>query len=364
MMHIRRVSILLFVLLIGSLSVSAAPNDQTSFWTCPSDFAGQTLNVYNWTTYIAEDTISNFERICGVDVVYNTYASDSDMLEELRQGNPGYDVVVPTNSTVYLMVEEGLLQRLDFNHLPNYRNIADQFHNPPHDPDNAYTVPYQWGTIGVGYNRTAVGHDITSWDDVFNYDGPVAWLDEYRVMLGFALLMLGDDPNTADVDEVNEAGQYLFNHSENVAEIAPDTGQDLLASGDVDIAIEYSGDIFQLIASCECDDYRYVIPQEGAQIWTDSLAIPTGAPNKRLAEQFIDYILYAQVGADIANYTAYASPNQTAISEGLINDEYLTNSAIYPPDDIIANLFYNVSSAELEQTYSGVWDGLRSALGR
>lgn len=358
-MHIRSVLPLL-CLLIGGLTVSA----QTDFWSCPERFSGQTLNVYNWTTYIAEDTISNFERICNVTVIYNTYASDSDMLEELRQGNPGYDVVVPSNSTVYLMLDEGLLQRINLFSLPSYENVALSFQNPPYDPLNEYTVPYQWGTIGVGYNRTVVGRDLTSWEAVFSSEYRVAWLDEYRPMLGFALLMLGYDPNTAVAAQVNEAAQYLIDHSDNVVAIAPDTGQDLLEAGQADIVVEYSGDIFQLIGSCNCDDYRYFIPSEGAQIWTDSLVIPAGAPNPALAEAFIDYILYAQVGADISNYTAYASPNQAAIDGGLINDVYLNNAAIYPPEDVISRLFYNVSDAELEQLYSAAWETVRTAVGR
>ncbi len=363
-MSIVRMIVLLCLSVAGIISTSADYHAQAAFWSCPNGFAGQTLNVYNWTTYIAEDTISNFERICDVTVVYNTYASDSDMLEELRQGNPGYDVVVPGNSTVNLMLEENLIQPIDFSNFKNKDNISSDFLNPPYDPEGRYTVPYQWGTIGVGYNRTAVGHDITSWEDVFNYTGRVAWLDEYRAMLGFALLMQGDDPNTDDSAKITAASQYLQTHSANLIEIAPDSGQDLLANRQADIVIEYSGDIFQVIAGCECDDFRYVIPDEGAQVWTDSLAIPVGAPNKRLAEVFIDYMLNAQVSADISNYTAYASPNGTAITEGLVNDEYLNNPAIYPPSEVVDNLFYNVADASLEERYSSVWDALRASINR
>lgn len=361
-MRVVHTLVLMCLSVVGIVSGSAESHAQAEFWSCPSGFSGQTLNVYNWTTYIAEDTISNFERICDVTVVYNTYASDSDMLEELRAGNPGYDVVVPGNSTINLMILENLIQPIDFSNFQNLNNISSDFLNPPHDPLNLYTIPYQWGTIGVGYNRTAVGRDITTWDDVFNYTGRVAWLDEYRAMLGFALLMQGHDPNTAELTEITAAADYLQAHSANLVEIAPDNGQDLLANGEADIVIEYSGDIFQVIAGCECDDFRYVIPNEGAQIWTDSLAIPVGAPNKALAEVFIDYLINAQVSADISNYTAYASPNQMAIDEGLINDEYLDNPAIYPPNEVISKLFYNVANASIEERYSAVWDSLRASI--
>lgn len=362
-MRIHRMFVIIAALALCGVfaTVSTA---QTTFWSCPRGFEGQTLSVYNWTTYIAEDTISNFERLCGVRVNYSTYASDSDMLDELREGNPGYDIVVPTNSNIYLMVDENLLSPISFTGIPNFANIGSQFKNPPHDPQNNYTVAYQWGTVGVGYNRTVVGRDITSWNDVFNYEGRVAWLDEYRTMFGFALLMLGYDPNTSNVGQIAEATQYLIDHSANVTVIAPDTGQDLLAAGAVDIAIEYSGDIYQVIGSCGCDDYQYVIPDEGAQLWTDSLAIPVGAPNSPLARVFIDYILNAQVGADIANYTAYASPNAVAISEGLISSAYLDNEAIYPPGEVLSNLFYNVADASLEQMYSDAWNIVLASVNR
>lgn len=353
---------LLFLLL--ALTVTASPAAaQNDFWACPRTFTGQTLNVYNWTTYIAEDTISNFERLCGVTVNYDTYASDSDMLDEIRAGNqPGYDVVVPSNASVYLMVEEALLQALNFDNIPNIANVDERFLDPPYDPDNRYTVPYQWGTIGVGYNRTALGRDLSTWDDIFKVDARVAWLDESRPMFGFALRVLGFDPNTADAAQIAAAEQYLIDHTANVVEVAPDTGQDLLAAGEADIVVEYNGDIFQLIAACGCDDYRYIIPQEGGQIWTDNLAVPVNAQNKPLAEAFIDYILNAQVNADISNYTAYASPNRVAIQEGLIYSDYLDNAAIYPAQT--GSLFYTVADVQLDETYAAAWERVRATMGR
>lgn len=348
---------------VAPAMADASLQTEASFWNCPRAYSGQTLNVYNWTTYIAEDTISNFERLCGVTVVYDTYASDTDMLDIIRQGNSsGYDVVVPSNATVESMIAEHLLQPLDHGSIPNIANLGTRFANPVYDPGNVYTVAYQWGTIGIGYNRTALGGDISSWNDVFNSTARVAWLDEYRAMFGFALLMLGDDPNTSDPTQIQAATNYLVTHGGNVRAIAPDTGQDLLAAHDVDIVIEYSGDIFQLIASCDCDDFRYVIPQEGAQIWSDNLAIPIGAKNKALAEVFIDYILDAQVGADISNYTAYASPNQRSIDEGLINSEYLNNPSIYLSDSLIGKLFYTTSNATLEELYSAAWLNVTAAV--
>ncbi len=333
-------------------------------WTCPEGYEGQTLSIFNWSTYIAEDSISNFEAACGVTVIYDVYESNEAMLARLRGGNPGYDLVVPTGNTVAIMIAGGLLEPLDFANIPNFANVTDALKDPSYDPGNVYTVPYQWGTIGVGYNITKVGEPITSWDQVFNYDGPVAWLDDLRGMMGIALNILGYDPNTEDPAEIEAAKQFLIDNGKNVVAIAGDDGQAMLERGDVDITIEYSGDILQVINSCECDNFDYALPDEGAVVWVDNLAIPTDAPNKALAEVFIDYILDPHVGADISNYTAYASPNKTAIAEGLIDEAYLSSPIIYPSEAAMQNLFAILDEPEAEQIYNDAWDEIKISLGK
>jgi spermidine/putrescine transport system substrate-binding protein len=333
-------------------------------WTCPAGFEGQQLNVYNWSTYVADNTIPDFEELCGVAVTYDTYPTDSDMLSRIRQGNPGYDIVVPTAGTAQVMIEEGLLEPLEFTNIPNFANIAPIYVNPVYDPENQYTVPYQVGGLGVAYNREKVSEDITSWYDVFNYEGPVAWIEDYRVMLAIALNLLGYDPNSHSPDEINEAKNFLIENGQNVVTIAQDDGQELLVRGEVDIVLEYSGDIFQIIAECSCDTYVYVNPVEGAFFSTDVMGVPVGAPNKALAEVFINYILDPQVGADISNYTTYASPNQAAIDQKLISEETLTNPAIYPPAEVQANFFTTVQNAESEPLYIDAWDEVKIELGQ
>lgn len=356
-----RSTVLAFALL---LSLFAGASAQETSWTCPDDYAGQTLSVYNWTTYIAEDTISNFESLCDVDVQYDTFPTDDDMLARIRQGNPGYDIVVPSGAVVYLMVAEGLLEELDRSNIPNFENIDPTFLGLDFDPENAYTVPYQWGTIGIGYNREAVGEEITSWQQMFEYDGAVSWLEDVRGMLGIALLMNGHDPNSTDPDEIEEAKNFLIDNGGNVVYINQDDGQEVLLRGEADIVVEYSGDIFQIMDECECDTYGYVIPREGTNFWVDNVAIPIDAPNKELAEVFIDYILDPRVAADISNYTAYGSPNQAAIEQGLIDEELLNDPGIYPSEETQERLFFIVQDPELEQLYNDAWDELRIFVGR
>jgi spermidine/putrescine transport system substrate-binding protein len=354
-------------ILIGTLALlgfTAGPAfAQETTWTCPAGFEGQQLNVYNWSTYVAENTISNFESLCDVKVVYDTYPTDDDMLARLRQGNPGYDIVVPTGVTMYLLVAEGLLERVDLERIPNIANIDPAFLNLGFDPDNAFSVPYQWGTVGIGYDTTRVDGEVTSWNDLFTHDGPVSWLEDYRAMLGTALIMLGSDPNTSDPAEIAQARNWLIERGGNVVYIAADDGQELLARGEVDMTIEYSGDIFQIMEECECDTYAYVIPEEGAEYWVDVVAIPAGARNPELAHVFMDYLLDPAVGADISNYTAFGTPNRASINQGLIDAELLDDPAIYPSDETFTKLFMSVEDEALEQIYNDAWDEIKIFIG-
>ncbi len=350
---------LLSALVAFSLSAAFAQS-----WTCPEGFAGQSLTVYNWTTYIAEDTIPNFEELCGVTVQYDTFPTDDDMLARIRQGNPGYDIVVPSSTVLILMVEEGLLEPLDKSNIPNFDNLDPTFLGLYFDPDNTYSVPYQWGTIGIGYNTEKVEGGVTTWDDVFAYDGPVSWLEDIRSMMGVALVKLGYDPNTSDPEQVQEAKDYLLERGGNVTYINQDDGQEVLVRGEADVVVEYSGDILQIIDECDCDTYAYVIPADAASFWIDNLAIPTGAPNKALAETFIDYILDPQVGADISNYTAYGSPNRAAVDGDFIEADLLNDPGIYPSAETRARLFFVEQDPEREALYQDAWDELRIQIGQ
>lgn len=359
---------LMFILLIVPITAAQDDSDdempEIEAWECPDGFEGQTLSVFNWSTYIADDTIPNFEELCGVTVNYDIYESNEAMLARIRQGNPGYDIVVPSGDTVGIMAREELLIPLDKDAIPNIEHLSEDLLGAPFDEDNTYSVPYQWGTVGIGYNVEATG-EITSWEDMFNYSGSVAWLDDRRAMLGIALDLLGYDPNTDNPDEIAEARDFLLERGNNVVSIAADDGQVQLERGDVDMTVEYSGDIIDLTYECECDTFAYVIPEEGSNIWIDSLAIPVDAPNPELAMVFIDYILHPQVSADISNFTAYGSPNATAIEAGLIDEELLEDTAIYPTDEVRENLFFiRPVSADVEQLYNDAWDELLILLGQ
>ena len=363
------IAVLAFAVPVFAQDATSEPTEEATMaasepWTCPEGFEGQTLSVYNWSTYVADDTISNFEAACGVTVVYDVYGGNEELISRLSGGNPGYDVAVPTDHAVADMIARGMVQPIDLANIPNFANVSEDLKDPAYDPGNVYSVPYQWGTIGVGYNTEKITEPITSWDQVFSYDGPVAWLDDPRAMMGVALQILGYDANSADPAQITEARDFLINNGGNVVSIAADDGQAQLERGDVDIAIEYMGDIFQLVASCECETFAFSLPEEGSNLWVDNLVILADAPNKPLAEAFIDYILDPQVGADISNYTAYASPNQAAIDMGLIDPEYLDSPIIYPPEEQRANLFTILPLPDAQQLYNDAWDEIKISLGQ
>lgn len=377
----KRLFAVFVVLLVPLLALPVMAQDEMAAWTCPEGYSGQTLSIYNWGTYISdedlpetadvnENLIQNFEQLCGVTVIYEGTMESSEALQaRLRGGNPGYDLAMPTGYIIPDLIAEGLLEPINLENIPNAANINPNLANPWYDPENQYSLVYFWGSIAIGYDYNKVGEEITSWEQMFTYDGPVSWLEDRRSVIGIALLMLGLDPNTENEDEIQQAVDYLSANGGNVVTIAQDDGQVLLARGDVDMTIEYNGDIFQIAAECaesaECTaDYRYVIPQEGAVRWSDNMVIPAGAPNPALAEVFMDYMYDPQIAAINANYVQYGSPNQAAIDAGLIDEELLANPGIYPTEEVDALLFEVRSLPDAEVAYSDAWEDVKLSLGQ
>ncbi len=353
----------LLVAAVLMISFTAAAQDEEEGWSCPSGYEGQTLRIFSWSTYVAEDTIPRFEEACGVTVEYYEFGSNDELMAVIRSGIARYDLAVPSEANIARLIEEGLLQPLDYSIITNVKNVSEKFLNPPYDPGNVYSVPYQWGTAGIAYDATMVEEDITSWEDFFTYEGPVAWIDDSRTMLSVALLLLGYDPNSQNPEEIQEAKNYLLEHSDNVDAVASENGQDMLLRGDVDMVVEWSGDLLQIIEDCDCDDFVYVIPEEGTNIWVDNMAVPANAENPQLAMEFINYILDPQVGADLSNFTAYGSPNQAAIDAGLIDEETLNNPGIYPSAETLEKMYFLLDvGAEADQYYTEVWNEILAAL--
>ena len=321
----------------------------------------QELHVYNWTTYIAEDTISNFEKLYNVKVTYDTFESNDALFAKMQAGNPGYDIIVPGDFNVQQMVRANLLEEINLGNIPNFKkNAGERFKNPAYDPGNKHCVAYEWGTMGIAYNVKKVGHDLTSWADVWatGLKGRVGLINSSREQMAALLIVIGKDPNTTNRADLEAVKDYVLQHKDLINSFHDDDGQTKLARGDLDIVFEWSGDIFQVMT--ENPDIRYIIPKEGTFLFTDNLCIPKGAKNKALAEKFINYIYDAPVAASISNFVGYGTPNQGSIDKGLIND--IGNPAIYPPEDVMKKLKFLVDVGDAQTLYDEVFADIKAGV--
>jgi spermidine/putrescine transport system substrate-binding protein len=292
------------------------------------------LNFYNWDTYIGETTLSDFRGESGIDVTMDLFADNDELFAKLKEGNPGYDVIVPTNDFVERMITAEMLQPLDHGRIPNISNIDPTFRDAAFDPGRRFSLPYMWGTIGIGYRKSRMDGTPDSWKWVLDsdrYGGKIALMGDGTAMIQLTMKYLGYPLNDTDPAHILEAQELLIRNKPNVKVFAEDNGQDLLLSGEVDICAEWNGDILQIMA--EDDDIGYVVPKEGGLLWQDCMCIPTGAPHPSNAHQFINYILDPEVGASIADFIQYATPN--AAARRLLPAEYNSNPAIFPPVETI-----------------------------
>jgi spermidine/putrescine transport system substrate-binding protein len=353
---------LVVLLALAMLTVACQQDAPSATTESVAEETAPVLKVYNWDTYIDPDILTSFEETFGVGVDYRVFDNDGDMVDELRTGEADYDVVVPSDFNVAIMREEGLLAPLDKDTIPNIENLDPTFVSPVFDPANRYCMPYQWGTVGIGYNLAATGREITSWADFFDpeFAGRVAMYDDTRTAMGLALLVLGYSPNTTNPQQIAEAADFLKSQADQIGAYTGDDGQDFLERGEFDMVVEWSGDIFQLME--ENEDIRYVIPEEGSLIWTDNLCIPATAPHKALAEQFINYILEPDIGAQLSNYTQYGTPNVAALP--FIDEEILANPAVYPPESVRERLFFQVDvNLAATDLYDQAWVEIMEARG-
>jgi spermidine/putrescine transport system substrate-binding protein len=323
-------------------------------WVCPEEAKGGRLNVYNWTGYIGDDTVSIFEELCDVTVTYDVYESNEAVIARMRQGNAGYDIAFPTDYAVSILIREELIQPIDLEKIPNFVHIADEYKGLNFDPENQYSVPYLLGTFGILYDKNRTG-EITTWEQTFEHDGPVAWTDDGRSMLAVALDLLGYSPNSTDEDEIAEARDFLLENSGNVVTIVGDPNQQF-AGGEFDIAIVYSGDAYRRVVECECDNFAYIVPASGSVVDISMMVLLDRAPNPEVAIAFMDFLLDPFVNADIVNDSVYPTANQAAIDTGLISEEILTNPAVWPSEEALENLFFLEDVEDAEFYYTDAWD--------
>ncbi len=293
------------------------------------------LNFYNWDTYIGETTLDDFKGVSGITVKMDLFADNDELFAKLKEGNPGYDLIVPTNDYVERMLLAKMLLPINRSLISNFKNLDPVFQDATFDPGRKYTVPYMWGTQGIGYRKSVVKSVPDSWQVLYDSDqfaGRIALLSDAGTVIGTALKYLGYSFNSTDPNQVKQAEELLIKQKPHIKVFAEDNGQDLLLSGEVDLTMEWNGDILQVME--EDDDISYVVPKEGGLLWQDCLCIPVGAPHPENAHKFINYILDAEAGAAIADFIYYATPNKAAKS--LLSADYTQNPAIFPSEQTLA----------------------------
>jgi spermidine/putrescine transport system substrate-binding protein len=294
------------------------------------------LNLYNWDTYIGETTLADFQKASGINVNMSLFATNDELFAKLRAGNPGFDVIVPGSEFVERMIQADLLEPLDHAKIPNIKNVAPEFiTDAPYDPGRKFSMPYTWLVIGVGYRKSKVKEVPDSWKYLFNsdeYKGRIAVMSDASELFRNAFKYFGESVNSTSPELIKKVEEMLIKQKPNIKSFHEDNGQDLLASGEVDVVMEYNGDIAQVMA--EDDDLSFVVPKEGAMKQSDTLAIPKGAPHPENALKFINFILDAKVGAEISKTIKYPSPNAAAVA--LMPESYRDNKVIFPPAEVMA----------------------------
>jgi len=363
-----------FILVFSFIFASAllpvsAQEPKSAFDIDYSKYKGTTLNVYNWGEYISDgsedsyDVVAEFEALTGIRVNYETYDSNESMYAKLQSGATNYDVIIPSDYMIARLAEEGMLEKLDYSNIPNYRYIDDKYRSLYFDKNDEYSVPYTAGYVGLIYNTEVVKETPDSWSIMWDdaYLDKILMINNPRDAFGVAQFLLGIDINTENEDEWYRALQKLKEQKPLVKGYVMDEIFNKMESGDAAIAAYYAGDFLTMY--CENDSLAFVYPKEGTNVFVDSMCIPKGAKNKAAAELFINFMLEPEVAIANAEYICYASPC-TSVYTNEEYIEYMTDihedamSILYGTDDIVAEYYQNLSP-EMLAKMNNLWEELK-----
>ena len=337
----------------------------TLFTGCGSSQAvNGVVNVYNWGGYIETDLLDEFTEQTGIKVNYSTYESNEAMYTKLRSGSVSYDVVIPSDYMVSRLIDEDMLMKLDFEQIPNYANIDEQYRNLIYDPTNEYSIPYTWGTTGIIYNPNMVKAPITKWADLFDESlldkHSVLMFDNSRDCIAIALMALGYDINTSNIDEINEAVDLLVKQKESglVQAYVMDQIFDKMANNEAAVGVYYAGDY--LIMLEDNPDLVWVQPEEGANLFVDAMCVPTTCKNYDNAMAFINFMCEKTSYYKNFDVIGYAFPSSGA--RALLDEEYRDNAVLYPPEEYLntCTAFVNLPQDALS-LYDSSWLRLGTA---
>jgi spermidine/putrescine-binding protein len=318
-------SLRLLTLLLGGLLLASCGGKGSS---------GKVLNLYIWTNYLPQSVINDFQRQTGITVNVDTFDSNEAVLAKLQSGVAGYDVVVPSDYMLKTLIPQGLVRPLDHARLHHFKNLDPRLLNQKFDPGNGHSIPYLWGTTGIGFDKKKVQGVVNSWGVLFDprYAGRILMLDDPREAFGAALKLMGRSINERDPAVLRKAAEMLKAQKPLVRTYNSADFANLLAAGDVDLAQGWNGEIAAVVAK-EPGRLAYVVPKEGGTLWIDNLAIPRDARNVDAAYEFFNYVLKPEVAATIVNGVHYAGANLAA--QPLVDAGIRQDPAIYPPKDVL-----------------------------
>ncbi|HML48498.1 MAG TPA: spermidine/putrescine ABC transporter substrate-binding protein [Clostridia bacterium] len=334
----------------------------TALLLCPAiALAAKEVNVYNWEDYISEDALKLFEEETGIKINYMRFTTNEDMLVQVRADPSNYDVIFPSDYIIERLIDEDLLETLDFANIPNASHIQEWLQNPSYDPENVHSVPYMWGTVGILYNTTMVDAPVDSWSVLWDeqYKDNVFMMDSIRDTIGVTLKMLGYSINDSSQEALDAAKEKLIEQKQKgiVKAYQVDETKDKMIAGEAALAVMWSGDA--AYAMEYNDDLTYVVPKEGSNVWVDGMCIPKGAKNKSNAEIFIDFMCRPDVALMNFEEIWYSTPN-TGVLE-MLDAEVLADETIFPTQETVdgCEFFHDISSDITR--YNRIWLAIKSA---
>ena len=338
------ISIAFALLIVGSVNSGAAEGR---------------LNIFIWSEYLPREVVEEFEKRNGCKVVVDVYEEAESMLAKVQAGS-AYDIVVPPDYLVAAMVKQNLLAPVRMTNIPNIKNLDAKFRSPPFDPENRFTVAYQWGTVGI-YARKKAGEQLDeSWGlffDAKKQPGPIVLIDSMRDLIGAGLKYREESLNSTDTKQLKEVRDLLVDAKKrSVGFAASVAGKNKVLDKSARAAIVYSGEGGR--GMVEDKETYYFIPKEGSQIWVDNLVILAKAPHRDLAEMFINFVLEPEIGAKISNFTQFTTPN--AAAKKMIDPELLKNPAIYPSEETLKKLEFLKDLGRDTKLYDQVWTSVKS----
>lgn len=324
---------------------------------------GEKLVVYNWGEYIDPEVLTMFEEETGIDIVYEEFETNEILYPKISSGAIAYDVICPSDYMIQRMIENDLLSEINFDNIPNLKNIGKQYleRSRQFDPENKYSVPYCWGTVGILYNKMMVDELVDSWSILWDpkYKDNILMQDSVRDAFGVTLKYLGYSLNSIDLDELTEAKNLLIEQKPLVQAYVIDQVRDKMIGNEAALGVIYSGEA--IYTQKENPNLEYVIPKEGSNIWIDSWVIPKNTEHKENAEKFINFLCRPDIALMNFEYITYSTPNEAA--RELIEDESIRNSEIAFPDlskyDNLETFQY--LGTEADQVYGDLWNKVKSS---